>query len=275
MILIVVKVIVAVVLIWWVLLYTQQSKMMFPAGMARVVPNPVLPERTEVLQRPIDQGHVEAWLVSSPQATEQEPAPLVVFFHGNAETIDDQDFILAGYQRMGVNVLIVGYRGYGRSAGHPSQAALVDDAAHFIDLAVQQPFVDAGRLVYHGRSLGGAVATQAVTRRKPAALILESTFYSGAAMAHRVYAPGFLMKSPFATHRVVAEFDGPILLFHGENDIQIPSTHSQWLRDIAKDARLITYPMSHNFFPGNAHMTAYWEEIGAFLREKNVMAPTD
>ncbi|HSA24403.1 MAG TPA: hypothetical protein P5076_23280, partial [Myxococcota bacterium] len=96
-------------------------------------------------------GEVEAWFLPGRGASADRPGPLVVFTHGNAELIDDWPRMLAPYRELGVSVLLPEYRGYGRSAGHPSQALLVEDALYFLEAALARPDVDRDRVVYHGR----------------------------------------------------------------------------------------------------------------------------
>lgn len=52
----------------------------------------------------------------------------VLFFHGNAGNISHRLPSLEQFNRLGLSVLIVDYRGYGRSEGSPSEAGTALDA---------------------------------------------------------------------------------------------------------------------------------------------------
>ncbi|RIK68898.1 MAG: alpha/beta hydrolase [Planctomycetota bacterium] len=258
-------------ILWCIALYFYQDRLLFPADLA---PAPYAGERydtsTVVLKRPIAGGEVVAWYV--PPLNRARPAPLVVFFHGNAEIIDDQSRIILGYQRMGFGVLLPEYRGYGRSDGSPGEAALVDDAQFFFDEIVNRRELDAGRIVFHGRSLGGGVAAGLADRRRPSALVLESTFTSVSAMARHYYAPAFIAKNPFRVDRVIASLDVPVLILHGTTDDIIPVAHGRKLRDLALRGTYHEYDCRHNDFPGDANEEAYWRDIEAFLRAAGVVS---
>lgn len=255
-------------LVWCGLLFFQQDAMVFPASMApRPLPRP--PREVIVTSLPIPGGgQVESWLYP---AAGDELAPLVVYCHGNAELIDYQDPVVQGYRRHGVALLLPEYRGYGRSGGKPSEAGIVADCIRFVDVALARPEIDRSRVVFHGRSLGGGVAAQLAAQRRPAALILEETFYSLAAMSAEYYAPSFLAKHPFRTDLVLRKLEAPILIFHGTRDSVIPVEHARRLHALRPDATYVEYDSDHVEFPGDRNEAAYWDEIRRFLLEAGVI----
>jgi hypothetical protein len=257
--------------VWCTVLYMMQDWLLFPADVAATPrPRPAYPH-TEILHlREGADDECLAWFVPAPDAGPDQPAPVVVFFHGNAETIDFHDDIVAGYTQRGISVLLPEYRGYGQARGRPGQEAIVSDATAFIETIMQRDDADPARLILHGRSLGGAVAAQVATRTDPAALILESTLRSVAEMAHGYGAPAFLAKHPFRTDRVLPTLDVPALVMHGKNDTIIPVDHG---RDLARLARRGTYwevDAGHNDFPGDANFSEYWRRIDAFLAASGI-----
>ena len=257
--------------LWCAFLYLCQDRMIFlPHAAAAPLPEP--PDGVERLALPLDRGGVvEAWFHPAPGASPETPAPAVVFFHGNAELIDHQADIVAGYRRMGVSVLLPEYRGYGRSAGKPSQTVILQDNLRFLELLAQRPDVDPRRIVYHGRSLGGGPAFDLAAHRKPAALVAESTFASVASMARKYLIPTLLAKHPFRNDRVVKELDIPLLILHGNRDRVIPPRHGRKLKALARDARYVEYDAGHNDFPGEGNEQAYWQAVQSFLKEASVL----
>jgi len=245
---------------------------LFPADMAPE-PMPMLynAKTVEIKLDIEDGGQVVAWLAPAPGLTSDNPAPVAIFFHGNAEIIDHQHTVVEGYQRLGCAILLPEYRGYGRSDGKPSEEAIVGDAVRFCDELIKRPDVDSGRIVIHGRSLGGGPAAQLAARFPCKALILESTFSSAAAMAHKYGAPACLARNPFRTDRVLNTFDLPTLIFHGTRDDIIPVAHGRRLRDLARNGTYIEYDCKHNDFPGRDNEEAYWNEIAHFLSRTRVI----
>jgi len=262
-------------LVWCATLYFMQDTILFPASAAGP-PSPLMYNYATVqLERDVPEvGRVAAWFVPAQLAAPDKPLPLAVYFHGNAELIDQQHDIISFYRRHDCNVLLPEYRGYGRSAGRPSQDAILDDAAYFLAEALKRPGVDPARVVFHGRSLGGGPAALLAMKHKPTVLILESTFSSAAAMAGRYFVPGFLVKNPFHVDRAVAALDIPILLFHGTTDDIIPVSHGRRLRDLAKRGTYVEYNCDHNHFPGSPdNETDYWQHIKTCLTNNKILTP--
>ncbi len=250
-----------------------QRKMLFP----RFVMEPPAPDE---LARPAgverweidrEQGVTEAWFMPGRDASAESPAPAVIFAHGNAELIDHNADWLTFYTDLGISVLLVEYRGYGRSDGSPSQTGITGDFVAACDRLAERAAVDADRIILHGRSVGGGVACAVARRREPAALILQSTFTSTGAMAARYLYPAFLILDPFDNAEVIADYEGPVLLFHGTADTIIPTEHSRKLHAIAPDSRLHEYNAGHNDFPVDS--LQFHQDVETFLRDHAILAP--
>ncbi|HEV8323472.1 MAG TPA: alpha/beta hydrolase [Myxococcota bacterium] len=216
-----------------------------------------------------DEGRVEAWFLPGRGAAPGAPAPIAVFTHGNGELIDYWAEPLAPYRAMGVSVLLPEYRGYGRSAGSPSEAAITADLVAFLDRAVARADVDPARVVLHGRSIGGGAACALAARRRPAALILQSTFTSLADVMRRFFVPRALVLDPFDSLAVVRSLDVPTLVVHGRHDALIPVAHAEALARAAPRARLVLYDGGHNDTPPD--WAPLWGEIHAFLAEAGIL----
>ncbi len=265
---------VTIYLVWATTLYFMQDRILFPAYAAGP-PSPLkFNYATVEMERQVpDVGRVAAWFVPAQLATAASPAPLVVYFHGNAELIDHQHDMIQHYRNLGCNVLLPEYRGYGRSAGHPSEAGILSDAEHFLAEALKRPDVDGSRLVIHGRSLGGGPAALLAMKHKPVVLVLESTFASAAAMASKYFVPSFLVKNKFHVDDAVASLDIPILMFHGTTDDIIPISHGRRLKGLAKRGTYVEYDCRHNDFPGGpSNEDDYWRHIETLLRENRILA---
>ncbi len=256
--------------VWCIVLYSYQDHLVWPAELAQ--PQEPKPKNAESISLPIERGgSVESWFFPAKPDESGKPAPVVIYFHGNAELIDQQDRVVQGYSKMGVSVFLPEYRGYGRSAGRPSEKDIARDMIRFYDLLIRRADVDPSRVVFHGRSVGGGVAADLATRRTPAALILECTFSSLVSMALKFGAPPFLLKHPFRTDRVVEGLDVPMLIFHGTRDTVVPVSHGRRLHKLARGSTYVEYNSDHNDFPGEGNEDAYWREIQAFLVRPGVL----
>lgn len=218
-----------------------------------------------------DATRVEAWLVK-PQRPTVGPNPAVIFFHGNAETIDDSVGHAEIYTKLGYAVLLPEYRGYGRSGGSPSQAAIRSDMGRFYDLLHARSDIDPSRIIYHGRSLGGGVACDLARSRPPAGMILESTFTSVASFCWGFGVPPFLCRNPFHSDDVVQALDRPLLIVHGAEDNIVPVSHGRTLRDLARHGTYLEMAGRHNDFPQD--WFRYEREIGAFVADVPARAPS-
>lgn len=250
-----------------------QDQMIFP-GAGEPMPMSDPPSRPGVVVSKLaiaTGGEVEAWFLPAPGVTAQQPGPAVIFCHGNAELIDHQDYYVNRYHALGVSVLLPEYRGYGRSAGQPSQKGIGEDMVRFYDQLLERPEVDRTKIVYHGHSLGGAVACDLASRRLPRALILHSTLVNMKAFAHRYLVPGFLVRHPFRNDEVVAGLDIPVLIFHGGRDEVIPVEHGRRLAALARNGKYVEYDCGHNDWPGKGNESDFWTRIGEFLLEAKVL----
>lgn len=191
---------------------------------------------------------VEAWWLPA----SDEPGPLVVFCHGNGELIDDWPEALSVYRRRGAHLLLPEYRGFGRSAGRPSESAILEDVGAFLDRALADPRVDPARLVFHGRSLGGGVACGLARARPPRALVLQSTFTRVPDVSARWGVPRRWHRDVFDNAAVLREVDAPVFLVHGTDDRLVPPSHARALAEAAGGrAELHLLPGSHDPFPAD------------------------
>ncbi len=252
-----------------------QRRIVFPRHLTEHDPDAArhLPD-IDVWRIETGQGTSTAWfLPARGTAWDEEQRPAVFFACGNAELIEYWAPLLAPYREAGIHVLLADYRGYGFSEGSPSQKAIVSDYVRFSDRLAAHEAVDGGRIVYHGRSLGGGVVCALSRERPPAALVLSSTFTSIADMAARFLYPPFLMRDRFDNVAALRGYDGPVLLLHGRDDRLIPPAHAARLKENAHDAELALLPGDHNDMTAYRYDGEAWERILDFLRRRGVLSP--
>lgn len=267
-------VVAAVVLGWAALTFVLQRRFLYP-GTALEPLRPVgdgAPPGVERFWVEHADGRAESWLLLPPGA--DEPRPLVAFFHGNGELMDDWVSILRPFpERLGVGLLLVEYPGYGRSTGRPSEEGIVEVATSAWDRAAARPEVDETRMVAMGRSLGGGPAAALTRQRAPAALILQSAFTDVAAVAARhFWVPSVLVRDRFPVQEAVAGFQGTVLVLHGRRDRVVPFRHGEALAAAGERVTFLPLDCGHNDCPPPG--ASWWAAVERFLDEAGVLAGT-
>jgi fermentation-respiration switch protein FrsA (DUF1100 family) len=149
----------------------------------------------------------------------------LLFFHGNAGNISGRLESVQQFHQLGLNVLIVDYRGYGQSTGSPSEEGIYRDAEACWTYLTETQDVAAQNVVVFGRSMGGGAATWVASQRQPGAVILESVFTNVPDIGAHHYS--FLPVRALATNQFdnearVAEIEAPTLHIHSQEDRVVP-----------------------------------------------------
>ncbi|MCE8021557.1 alpha/beta hydrolase [Halomonas sp. MCCC 1A11036] len=177
----------------------------------------------------------------------------LLFLHGNAGNISHRLDSIRQFHRLGLSVLILDYRGYGRSEGRPSEAGTAQDARAGWRWLIEQE-VPADRIVLFGRSLGAAVAAELAaalpSREQPAAIILESPFRSVPALGQRLYPflpVRWLATLDYPTERYVRQIEAPLLIIHSRDDEIIPYGEGEAVFAAANEPKaMLTIRGGHN-----------------------------
>lgn len=147
----------------------------------------------------------------------------VLYFHGNTGTLRRWGKQAPRFLRKGFNVLMPDPRGYGKSRGALSEAALHADAQAWYDhLRASEP---EPRIVVYGRSLGSGLATPVAANNAPRLLLLETPFanlYDVAYSYLRILPYRLLLRYPFRNDRAIQRVKCPTYLFHGRRDALVP-----------------------------------------------------
>ena len=206
-----------------------------------------------------------AWHVAHPAAKGS-----IIFCHGNAGNMADRLLTIKLLHLAGYHVLIFDYRGYGRSAGRPSEDGTYLDAEaawHHVAETLGEP---AERIAVIGRSLGGAIAIELARRHPPAALVVESTFTSlvDVGRLHYPWLPvRWLLRYRYDSIDKVGQLTCPKLFFHGEDDELIPLEVGRRLYQAAAEPKqFVQTPGGHNS-SGFTYSPEYAEHLAAFLSE--------
>ncbi len=198
----------------------------------------------------------------------------LLFLHGNAGNAAHRLPNAELLRRLGIDVLLIDYRGYGYSEGSPSENGLYADARAGLDHLTGTLDFETQRIVLFGRSLGGAVAVDLAQDRKLAGVILESTFSSLADLGSRHFTPlaRLFAGRSYLSEEKIDRVRAPLLFFHGDRDDIVPFELGRRLFAAAPEPKAFETLASagHNdtVEVGGA---PYFARISAFLDE---VAPT-
>jgi fermentation-respiration switch protein FrsA (DUF1100 family) len=152
--------------------------------------------------------------------------PTLLFFYGNGDCLRNMVDQLEDFRRLGANVMIPDYAGYGMSGGEASESACYATADAAYEHLRGRADVDPARVVAGGWSLGAAVAADLASRKPVAGLVTFSAFTSVGDMARRFYpflpGIGLALAHRFETEEKMARVTCPVLIGHGTTDSMIP-----------------------------------------------------
>jgi len=219
---------------------------------------------------------IHAWWISSKHPGDR----CLLYLHGSALNIGANISHARRFQRMGFSVLLISYRGYGKSEGSfPSEASVYSDARAAWRYLTEQRNVDPASIFIYGHSLGGAVAIElAMDNPTAGGLIIESTFTSIADMArktpqYRLFPLDLIVHQRFDSINKVSRLQVPVLYLHGTNDRVVPPKMSQELyQETASHKQL-------KFIAGGGHNNsaavggeAYLQAVRGFIENRSFEA---
>jgi len=264
--------VVGIVLLNGFMFLMQPSMLFYPTQTIVETPSDWGMEYQEVEIETEDGLRLHGWWLPREGATRT-----LLFFHGNAGNISHRGESVAIFNRLGMNVLIFDYRGYGRSEGSPSEQGLYRDARAAWRYLTGHRGIEGSEVVIFGRSLGGAVAAELASRVEAAAVILESTFSSAREVAHATF--------PLLSRLVVLRFElpaassirltnSPVLVLHSPDDEVIPYAAGRRLFEAAPEPkRFVELRGDHN---GGFMLSqpGYEEALAEFLRVPSTIRQT-
>lgn len=202
-----------------------------------------------------DYVRIHFQLVKQPDS---KKCPTLIYFHGNSGNVGHRlENALDFYKQFKLNLLMVEYRGFGLSEGHPTESGIYNDALTAIRIVEDNPDLDGSNIYLFGRSLGGGVViglvyliqTQKLRYSLPKILILENTFTCIPEISRHLFrvdyyknkplkflskfVPDFLYKSRFNSIKKIPFIKIPTLFISGLADEMIPPTMMQELFNVS------------------------------------------
>ena len=218
---------------------------------------------------------IHGWLI--PQPPGEDPAstnstpPMLLFLHGGDGNISDRLEKIHLFHDIGLGVFIIDYRGYGKSAGTPSETGLTDDALAAHSYLVDQRGVKPERLYIYGEDLGAAVAVALATKARAAGLITEGASASVIGNIEQDWPLipwQYLFRDKFDSLSKIGDVHIPVLLIHSADDDVVPFNDSRRLFARAHDPReLVEIHGSHKDALVDS-FDAYYDALSRFVHRQ-------
>ena len=169
----------------------------------------------------IGEDKIHGWWIGSTR----QNAPTLLYFHGNGSNNGDLVEIAAIFHSLGVSILLIDYRGYGKSSPvFPNETRVYQDAEAAWQYLTNQRQIKPQNIFVYGHSLGGAIAIELATRHPDmAGVIVEGTFTSMRDMAEflpwlRIFPLDWLVTQYFDSISKIKSLQTPLLILHGSAD---------------------------------------------------------
>lgn len=193
----------------------------------------------------------------------KKPHGLIIYFHGNTRSIKGWGKYARDFFRFGYDVLLVDYRGFGKSIGKRSEVAMLRDMQFVYDqLCLQFP---EDHILVYGRSMGSGFASKLAADNHPRYLILDAPYYSFRKVVERFlpfFPVRFVLRYHLRTDKWIQQVKCHTYILHGTKDWLIPLKHSERLQAI--NPRRITLIRIHG---GGHNNLPSFEEYHNFIRD--------
>ncbi|MFD1820014.1 hypothetical protein SAMN04515674_103168 [Pseudarcicella hirudinis] len=196
----------------------------------------------------------------------EKPEGLVIYFHGNSRSIKGWSKYASDFTRYNFDVLMIDYRGFGKSTGKRTEVNLYNDAQYVYNRMRAKFDYQEDRIIIYGRSLGSGFACKLASQNKPKMLILDAPYYSFSHLTSRFlpFLPiSILLRFSIRTDIWIRYVRCPIYIIHGTKDWLIPFSSSVRLQGLVPlAARLVPiYGGGHNNLPSFQEYHQKLEEI--------------
>jgi len=155
---------------------------------------------------------------------EKGSGKIVIYFHGNAGNLYYR--IREGERlfNMGHDVVISGYRGYGKSSGEPTEEGVYIDGRTVCDYVIRELGFPEENIFIYGRSIGTTVAVDVSMDKNYGGVILVTPLTSAVDFIKEKY-PDILAgigSGHFESEKKINRIKSPLMVIHGTDDEIIP-----------------------------------------------------
>lgn len=250
-----------------IILFMISSMIFFPEKTFYEKPEDYKFQYENVSLQTADHISLHGWWIVSPAA---KKIGAILYLHGNAGNISNRLYKIKGWVDRGFDVLLLDYRGYGKSAGKiTNQEDVVKDAHAGLSWMQETKKISASKTVLYGESLGTYPAIRLAGEGISGAVVLEAPFTSFIELGrlHYPFVPSQLIAA-FAFPNIdhIANVKAPLFILHGTNDEICPYNMAGELFEKAPEPKgFLTIPNgTHNDLPMSGGED-YWQKPFEFV----------
>ena len=239
-------------LILLTLIYVNQRKLLY------------LPSENNYLDDPINFNYKEVFIESEKNillkswfSFSDTNKKTILFFHGNAGTLDARIYKLNELKKINTNFLIISWRGFSGNNGKPTEQGLYKDAQKAVEW-LEKKGINKKNIILYGESLGTGIAIELATKDEYSGIILESPYTSMIDMGKRFYPflpISILQKDKYNSLKKLNMIKSPILVLHGKSDTLVPFYMGKKIYDVANEPKYYYFPDFDN------HMMTYDQDM--------------
>ncbi len=190
----------------------------------------------------------------------------IFYFGGNAEEVSLN--IEEYNQKVDANVVLVNYRGFGKSQGSPAEEDLKSDALKIYAYVTKKYGLKREKNLAWGRSIGSSMACYLAFKENLPKLILTCPFDSIENVASSYYPRplvNLVLQDKHRTNAFANQIQSQILVIASENDEVIPFKHTLNLYNSLQGDKKLVYlnQAGHNTI---SEYEAYYEAVDRFLK---------
>ena len=245
-----------------IIMFFFQSNLIYHPSGNNYLKDQVTNEPTEIEKvkiTTVDNIDLVAWFYNK----DIEKFKTILFFHGNAGSLENRTYKLNHFKDLNVNFLIIAWRGFSGNAGKPNEVGLYNDAASAIKW-LKSKGVTEKNIILYGESLGTGVAVEVAQNKNYAGVILESPFTSMVNIGKKHY-PFFpvslLLKDKFESYKKMNNIFVPVLIMHGKVDKIVPYDMGKKMYELANEPKFF-YSQDYG-----DHMIEYDEKLLSALKK--------
>ena len=245
-----------------IIVFSFQRNLLYHPSVDNYLKDEVTNEPTEIEKvkiTTVDNINLVAWFYNK----NIEKFKTILFFHGNAGSLENRTYKLNHFKDLNVNFLIIAWRGFSGNAGKPSEAGLYKDAAGAIKWLKSKGITEKNIILY-GESLGTGVAVEVAQNKNYAGIILESPYTSMANVGKKHYPffpVRFLLKDKFENYKKITNISVPVLIIHGKIDKIVPFAMGKKMYQLANEPKFF-YSQEYG-----DHMVDYDEKLLSVLKK--------